>query len=522
MKLHGCNIIGKELSAEDSRTFGALNPETGEEIAPGFHAATPVEVDRAVSLADAAFPIYRRIAVEQRASFLDYAAEELLSLGDALIERAQMETALPRARLIGERTRTINQLRMFAAVIREGSWVEARIDHALPDRKPAPRPDLRRMLIPLGPVGVFGASNFPLAYSVPGGDTASALAAGCPVVVKAHPAHPGTSELAASAIAAAAAATGMPDGVFSLIHGWEEAGLRLVKHPLLQAVGFTGSLAGGRSLFDAAAARPRPIPVYAEMGSVNPVFLLPGALAERGAVLAAGLADSVVLGVGQFCTNPGLLIALACEGLRPFVDDLAERLAKAAPGVMLHPGICKAYHAGLEELVSTPGVQVESRAENKESRGSAALLSTGGAAFLANPDLARERFGPSTLLVVCSDAGELMQVAAALEGQLTASIHASAEELEQFPDLVSLLATKAGRLVHNGYPTGVEVSPAMQHGGPYPASADARTTSVGSAAIGRFARPVCFQDFPAALLPVELQDGNPREIWRLVDGEWGK
>ena len=521
MNLHGHNFIGSSVSAEAATDIRAVNPTTGATLEPGFSAATHAEVDRALVLADAASPVYRGLAAEQRAAFLERIADEIMTLGDALLQRANEETGLPLARLTGERGRTVNQLKMFAALVREGSWVDARIDRALPDRQPAPRPDLRRMLIALGPVGVFGASNFPFAFSVAGGDTASALAAGCPVVVKAHPAHPGTSEMTAQAVLKAAQETGMPDGVFSLLHGLRETGIALVKHPLLQAVGFTGSLGAGRALFDAAAQREHPIPVYAEMGSVNPVFVLPGALRERGAKIAEGLAASVTMGVGQFCTNPGLVIGLENDALQSFVAHSAEKIAQTPPGHMLYAGISDAFGQGIAKLQTTNGVRQASATveveEASHAQAGAALFATNAQTFLATPHLADEVFGPSTLLVSCGTVGEMETVARSLEGQLTATIHGTPDDLQEYKTLISILETKAGRLLFNGFPTGVEVCAAMQHGGPYPATTDTRSTSVGTAAIFRFARPVCYQDFPAELLPPELQDANPRSIWRLID-----
>ena len=380
MQLHGQNFIGNAVSSEGTETITATNAVTGDTLTPGFHIANDAEVDRAVRLANDAFPVYRGVTAEQRAAFLERIADEIVALGDELLERAHQETALPLARLTGERGRTVGQLKLFAAVVREGSWVDARIDRALPDRQPLPKSDLRRMLIPLGPVGVFGASNFPFAFSVAGGDTASALAAGCPVVVKAHPAHPGTSELTAQAVLRAANATGMPEGVFSLLHGLKDTGMALVKHPLLQAVGFTGSLGAGRALFDAANQRECPIPVYAEMGSVNPVFVLPGALKERGEKIAEGLAASVTMGVGQFCTNPGLVISLQNDDIQGFVNKAAEKIGQAAPGSMLYPAICNAYGEGIARLQATSGVRQEheitTQANASLGQANAAIFST--------------------------------------------------------------------------------------------------------------------------------------------------
>ncbi len=524
MTLHGKNFIGNATSSyaeSEGTTITATNPATGETLTPEFHAATSAEVDSAVQHAAQAFPIYRALTAEQRATFLERIADEIVALGDALLERANQETALPLARLTGERGRTVGQLKMFAALVREGSWVDARIDRAQPARQPLPKSDLRRMLIPLGPVGVFGASNFPFAFSVAGGDTASALAAGCPVVVKAHPAHPGTSELTATAILKAAVETGMPEGVFSMVHGGKETGIALVEHPLLEAVGFTGSLGAGRALFDAAARRPRPIPVYAEMGSVNPVFVLPGALQERGEKIAEGLAASVTMGVGQFCTNPGLVVGLQTPELKAFVTKAAEKISAMPNGTMLYPGIGHAYALGIARLEGTAGVTRESTFSTEpdpaKTQAGAAIFSTSASTFLATPELSHEVFGPTTLLVACETSAELETVARGLEGQLTATIQGTPEDLVANRTLISILETKVGRLLFNGFPTGVEVCPSMQHGGPYPATSDSRTTSVGTAAILRFVRPICYQDFPTDALPAELQDGNPRNIWRLLD-----
>lgn len=523
--LHGKNLIGSERSAASESCFRARDPAEGVELDPTFLEATSAEIDRAAQLAAAAAPLYRRKTADERAAFLDRIAAEIESLGGELIDRARAETALPQPRLMGESIRTMNQLRMFAEIVREGSWVEASVDLPLPDRKPLPKPDLRRMLIPLGPVAVFGASNFPLAFSVAGGDTASALAAGCPVVVKAHPAHPGTSELVGEAILRAASATGMPDGVFSLLQGFShEVGLAMVHHPAIQAVAFTGSLRGGRALFDAAAARPHPIPVYAEMGSTNPVFLLPGALRRRGEAIARGLQQSVTLGVGQFCTNPGLVLGLDGDPLQSFIGTLGERIVSTPPGTMLHEGIREAYEAGVTTLLAVSGVREVGRSRDDASggrtRAGAVALSCDARTFLEHPDLSGEVFGPSTLVVRCPDRESLLGVARSLTGHLTATLHGEPEELRDFGDLLAILETRVGRLVFNGFPTGVEVCTSTQHGGPYPATTDSRSTSVGGAAIVRFARPICYQDFPPAALPVELRDVNERGIWRRIDGRF--
>ncbi|CAA9408592.1 MAG: 2,5-dioxovalerate dehydrogenase [uncultured Phycisphaerae bacterium] len=525
MQLHGQNIVGNEISCCGGVAFRGANPATGAELDPDFFEADLVEVNRAMEMAEAAFDPYRRAAPAARAAFLDRIGAEIDALGDALIDRAVAETGLAAERLKGERARTVNQLRMFARLVEEGSWVGARVDRAIPDRKPLPKPDLRRLLVPLGPVVAFAASNFPLAISVAGNDTASGLAAGCPVVVKAHPAHPGTSELVASAIVAAVRATGMPDGVFSMLHArGHEVGLALVRHPLTKAVGFTGSLRGGRALMDAAAARPEPIPVYAEMGSINPVFVLPGALGERGRQIAEGLKASVTLGVGQFCTCPGLVVGLEGDATRRFIDDAASLFAGAPRGNMLYAGIRDAYQAGLSKFAGVPGVTLAARSPDAPTgpgfAAGAALFTTDARTYADNPLLADEVFGPSTLVVTGNSRAELIDLALGLAGHLTATIHGTADDLREYADLVAVLERKVGRLVFNGFPTGIEPCPAVHHGGPYPATSDAgRSTSIGTAAIERFTRPLCYQNWPQDALPPELRDENPRNIWRMIDGE---
>jgi NADP-dependent aldehyde dehydrogenase len=521
MELQGKNIIAGKTIEVGGKTFQAFAPASGKSIGPQFEGATADQVNQALEAAETAFHDYRRLSPERRANFLEKIADEILALGDALIERVHLETGLPKDRLTGERGRTVNQLRMFADLIREGSWVDARIDRAIPDRQPLPKPDLRRMLIPIGPVVVFGASNFPLAFSVAGGDTASALAAGCPVVVKAHHAHPGTSEMVARAIVKAVAESEMPAGVFSLLYGaGHEVGVGLVKHSLTRAVGFTGSLRGGRALFDAAASRPDPIPVYAEMGSVNPVFILPGALRERADAIAEGLKNSVTLGVGQFCTCPGLAVGLLDENFARFADKLGGLIAGAQPGTMLYPGILEGYEAGVKRLGDLGGLQttrsrIEPDAAKTEARPT--VFSTNARTFMRHHELSEEVFGPSTVVVSCDSRQEMEHIARSLEGHLTATIHGTAEDLRDYDWLVSILENRAGRLIFNGYPTGVEVCASMHHGGPYPAMTDSRATSVGTAAIYRFARPVCYQNFPQEALPVELRNVNQCGVWRLVD-----
>jgi NADP-dependent aldehyde dehydrogenase len=452
-------------------------------------------------------------------------AGEIMILDDRLIERCHLETALSEERLVSERARTVTQLRLFADLVEEGLWADARIDTAIPDRTPLPRPDVRRMLIPIGPVAVFCAGNFPLAFSVAGGDTASALAAGCPVIVKAHSSHPGTAELAATAVQRAVAAEKMPAGAFSLLHGpGPEVGTRLVTHPLIKAAGFTGSRRGGRALFDAAVCRPDPIPVYAEMGSINPVFLLPQALRDRTEDIAKGLVASATLGVGQFCTNPGLVVAMESGVLEEFIRRTGRLFEEAPAGIMLNAKILDAYERGSERLRGIPGVRVcgeaVSGSDGGPAQGKPVLFSSDGRTFLENPVLSQEVFGPSTLIIRARNQDELMRIAEAMEGHLTASVHGSEQELQEHAALVDVLQRKAGRVIFNGFPTGVEVCRAMNHGGPYPATTDVHFTSVGTAAIYRFARPLCFQGFPEKALPPELRDANPLGILRQVNGSY--
>ena len=505
-----------------TRTFRAVDPVKNVEIDPEYRDASPEEIDAAMERAEGAFVEYRKKTPHERAGFLKAIANEIEALGEALIERAVLETALPAGRITGERGRTVGQLRMFAGMVEEGSWVDARIDTANPDRKPAAKPDLRRMLVGMGPIVVFGASNFPLAFSAAGGDTASALAAGCSVVVKGHPSHPGTTAMVIRAMLKAAKGTGMPEGIVSLVQGVSpEVSLQLVKHPLAKAVGFTGSLRAGRAIFDAVAARPEPIPVYAEMGSVNPVFILPGAIKERGANIAEGLKNSVTMGVGQFCTNPGVVVGLNDLATRGFVEQFAGLMAASPMGTMLNPGIGKAFAEGVKRVTAASGVKVAGKSAAEVTLATQAapvVFMTDAANFLENHGLQEEVFGPATMLVMGGSKAEMEKVAAALPGQLTATIHAGDGEIAEYANLVSILERRAGRLVFNSFPTGVEVGMAMQHGGPYPATTDSRSTSVGGAAIERFARPVAYQDFPNAALPVELRDGNPAGIWRMVDG----
>ena len=519
MQIAGEMIIGRSAVLGKEGSMKAVDPARNVEIEPAFGLGGNAELQRACELADAAFDVYRAIGLEQRARFLETIADRIMDLGPALVERAMQESALPQARLEGERGRTCNQLRLFAKVVRDGRWQSATIDLALPERTP-PRSDLRLRKIGLGPVAVFGASNFPLAFSVAGGDTASALAAGCPVVVKAHPAHLGTSELVAKAVQKAAIECGMPEGVFSMVIGAGiEIGQNLVSHPAIKAVGFTGSRQGGLALVRAAAARAEPIPVYAEMSSINPVFLLPGAL--ESATLPQAFADSLTMGAGQFCTNPGLVIGLDGAALQQFVDRAAAALQAKGASTMLTPGIHKAYVAGVTALSAQDGVQLLGQGQTTDMpcAAQAFLHQVDAANFLTNPVLEAEIFGPSSLIVRCRDEAEMLKVAEHVEGQLTATLHATAADRELAAKLMPALERKVGRILFNGFPTGVEVSHAMVHGGPFPATSDSRSTSVGASAIDRFLRPVCYQDVPSYLLPEALVDENPQKIPRVVNGD---
>jgi NADP-dependent aldehyde dehydrogenase len=521
MKINGEMIIGRRVVRGSAGSVRAFDPSLKAQIEPGFGLATEADVQAACELAEQAFDRYRATSLEQRAKFLETIAENILALGSALLDRASAESGLPLARLEGERGRTVNQLRLFAKVVRDGHFLGATLDSALPERTP-PRQDLRLSKVPLGPVAVFGASNFPLAFSVAGGDTASALAAGCPVVVKAHSAHLGTSELVGKAVQKAVIDCDLPEGVFSMLIGEGRlVGQKLVDHPAIKAVGFTGSRQGGLSLIRTASARKEPIPVYAEMSSINPVFMLPGALDAKGAALAQGFVDSLTLGVGQFCTNPGMVIGLAGAQLDAFRDAAAAALQAKGAGTMLTAGIHKAYLEGVERRSGVAGVDLVAQGSDQGAgcAAQASLYQCDAATYLASPALEDEIFGPSSLLVSCRDEAELLAVARHLEGQLTATVHAVASDRSLAAKLLPTLERKAGRILFNGFPTGVEVSHAMVHGGPFPATSDSRTTSVGATAIERFLRPVCYQDVPADLLPEALRDDNPLHLARVVDGQ---
>lgn len=522
MKPDGGSLIGFGSSGLGGASFKAFDPAKNAALEPTFTSATTEDVDRAVQLAVAAAPVWVKIPGAERRKFLDVIATKLEAKMENLVTRAMQETGLTEARLKGEVVRTVGQLRLYGETAARGDWLDARIETAQPDRQPLPKPDHRSMVRPLGPVVVFGSSNFPFAYSVAGGDTASAFAAGCPVIVKAHPAHPGTSEMVGRLILHAVRECGLPEGTFSLLFdAGFEVGQALVQHPAVRAVGFTGSLKGGRALTDLAAARPEPIPVYAEMGSINPVFILPGAVAERSAGLVEGLYASSTVGVGQFCTNPGLIVLQRSPATEQFVKDIAARLSATLEGVMLTPGIRKNFVAGTTARAHLPGVKVLAQG-NALSLCSAAPVwfETDAQTFLGNHALAEEIFGPSSVVVMCKDRAEMLTVAHDLAGSLTATLHAGKQETAAQGELLDVLAAKAGRVVLNGYPTGVEVSHAMMHGGPYPSTSDGgRSTSVGTRALYRWTRLVCYQGFTDELLPPELQNANPLGVLRMVNGE---
>jgi len=522
--LLGHSIIDGKSREGVGAAFAGFEPATGARLEPVYRSASAEDVDLAANLAQEAFATYSKLSGQKRAEFLRHIAAGIEAIAAELVDRAHRETALPEARLKGELARTTSQLRLFAEVADEGSWAMARIDPAQPERAPLPRADIRSVLRPLGPVAVFGASNFPLAFSVAGGDTASALAAGNPVIVKAHSAHPGTSELVGQVICQSIKACCLPPGVFALVFGsGAQVGSALVEHPAVKAVGFTGSLSAGRALMQRAAERPEPIPCFMEMSSANPFFILPEALHARGAAIATGLFGSFTLGGGQFCTKPGLVFLPNNADADALVDALAVLVRQGPAAPMLTAGISRSYRSGLTERESHAAVTLLAKPEAEPTGAvhvSPALFQTTGAELLRDPDLAKEIFGPSTLIVRYASRAELIDLAHALEGQLTATLQADGSDLGDYADLVAILEGKAGRLIVNGYPTGVEVCHAMVHGGPSPATSDSRHTSVGTQAIYRFARPVCYQDFPQAALPDELKNENPLGILRLVNGAY--
>lgn len=503
----GKNYIGNTLKASGDKTHKTINPKLNIQNPTAFYEATSQEVDEAVELAWSAFKVYRKVSGSKRSEFLNAIADEILLLDQELIDFYMMESGLPEARANGERGRTIAQLRSFADLVGNDDWRENTIDEAIPERTP-PKDDLRRTLIPLGPVVVFAASNFPFAFSTAGGDTASALAAGCPVIVKAHAMHSGTAELVASAIIKAAEKTGMPNGVFSNIMGrGRTVGVKLVKHEKVKAVGFTGSISGGRALFDIAAQRKEPIPVFAEMGSINPVVITAKAIENRSEAVATAFAGSITTGAGQFCTKPGLLLTIDDDKTQQFIKDLAKKTIAIEPQCMLHPEIKRQFVENANVVSSQAGAEVVGKVEKIDVVNAAPsqITSVSGKEFLINPKLHLEAFGPFALVVRAKDEKELIEIIEGLDGQLTGTIIAEKEDHSDLNEVVEALENRVGRIIYNGVPTGVEVCPSMQHGGPYPASTDSRFTAVGTNAIKRWVRPVSYQSFPNALLPTALK-----------------
>lgn len=523
-------IAGIDTPADAARTFFAENPATGERLSTTYTAASREDVDAAARAANAALPLVMERSAKERAAYLDAIATKIVSLDNALIALAGHETGLPAARLTSERDRTVNQLRMFAEVVREGSWVRASVDRGDANRRPIAKPELRKMLRPLGPVAVFGASNFPLAYSTAGGDTASALAAGCPVIVKGHPAHPGTGELVARAIAAAAKEVGFPSGVFSFLHAGgsraTEVGQELVTHPMVKAVGFTGSFHGGMALAGLAARREIPIPVFAEMGSVNPVFLLPQALEGSAAAIAERLAASMTSSCGQMCTCPGLFFAVKGRGQEEFSRTLNEAINRTEAQVMLTRGIRDNFDRRVHEVMKAGATAAAGREqagpEGGPVRRTPILMKCTMATFRANATIREECFGPGAVLVVCDSTNEFEEAASLIPGSLTGSIFAGQMDAGIAKSLQRILEQRVGRLIYNGVPTGVEVNRSMVHGGPYPATNMAHSTAVGLHAMERWCRPVCYQNAPETLLPAELKNSNPLGIEREIDGERGR
>ncbi|MCJ8209192.1 aldehyde dehydrogenase (NADP(+)) [Mucilaginibacter sp. RS28] len=523
MNVDGKQIINGVSATTGTEFFYAVERVKGNRLDTRFFNASKADIDMAVTVAQQAFEVTRRKSGLEKALFLEAIASELEKAGPQIVEMACLETALPTARIEGELLRTVNQARLFAKLVRDGNWVEAKIDTGDPDRKPAPRPDIRSMQRPVGPIAVFGASNFPLAFSAAGGDTVSAIAAGCPVIFKAHPGHPATSEIVTRAILAAAYATGMPAAYFSLLQGDKaEVGIALTNSVGIKAIAFTGSNRVGRLIFNAAAARPEPIPVFAEMGSSNPVFLLPQAMAERYEAIAAAYTNALTLGVGQFCTNPGMLIHESTGAQERFYENLINNINAAQGGVMLTDAIAHAYAKGVAGRHANEALELLAQGElpQDEQLQVPALFKTNLNTFLEQPQLEEELFGPSAIVVAARSKAEMINFAEGLSGHLTATVHGTEDELILYKPLLEILETKVGRLIINGYPTGVEVVEPMVHGGPYPATSDARTTSVGTGAIYRFTRPVCYQGMPQALLPDELKDGNPLGIWRSINGQF--
>ncbi|MGO4912779.1 aldehyde dehydrogenase (NADP(+)) [Leeuwenhoekiella sp. W20_SRS_FM14] len=519
----GKNYIGSKISAEGNVTYTTINPKLNTENEWTFTEATEAEVNAAAKLATEAFAIYKQKSDAERALFLRQIGVEIEALGQELIDTYTTESGLPEGRALGERGRTIGQLNAFAALLEQGDWVQATLDLAEPNRSPAPKPDLRKMQIAIGPVAVFGASNFPFAFSTAGGDTASALASGCPVIVKSHPMHAATGELVSLAIIKAAQKTGMPEGVFSNLNSKGIAvGEQLVKHPAIKGVGFTGSIKAGKALCKIAGNRAEPIPVYAEMGSINPVVMLPEALKVNGESWAKKYAASINMGAGQFCTNPGLILGVASAELDTFGKHLASCLDEQVASCMLHPNIHSAYETGKQKMLDASSTEVLAvkLATEGANDGKPTLVKVTGDAFLENTELHNEVFGPFSMLVTCDSQAQLVEILNQLEGQLTGSLIGETTEVAQYSDVIDALRSRVGRILFNGVPTGVEVCPAMQHGGPFPASSDSKFTSVGNDAIYRWVRPVSYQDWPQELLPAALQDSNPLGILRKVNGKY--
>lgn len=520
-KITGEMLIGGESVRGTGSVLKAFNPSQESELQPDFGGGRDVDINTACVLAESVFDSFRSEPLEKRANFLEAIAENILALGDDLIVRAHQETALSIARLESERGRTVGQLRLFAAIVREGRFLDITIDSALPDRKPLPRPDLRLQRVPLGPVAVFGASNFPLAFSVAGGDTASAFAAGCPVIVKSHSGHLGTSELVGRAIQKAVKDVGLPNGVFSLVLGSGNIiGQSLVAHPAIKAVGFTGSRSGGIALMTTAAQRPEPIPVYAEMSSINPFYIFPRALEERTNAIAQGFVDSLTMGVGQFCTNPGLVILLDGPNTKQFIDSVSTYLESKPEQTMLTQGIASSYTNSVSRRLTEQDIEMLSEGCTSTEKNAAlpVLFTTSYDHFMSNHEMQDEIFGPSSLIIVCKTTDELIHLSEHLKGQLTATLHLEDTDVDLAKNLLPILERKVGRILVNGYPTGVEVSYAMVHGGPFPATSDSRTTSVGAKAIERFLRPICYQNFPDSLLPISLKNENIFKYTRVLDG----
>ena len=522
--MNGNQLIGNSESAEGDSTFNAINPGTGDTLEPAFHEATQGEIDKALELAKGAAPFLRNASGSDRKRLLDAIAEEMEADAEAIKDRVGAETGYPQPRLDGEFGRTVMQLRVFGKVAEEGDWVGPRIDTAIPDREPLPKPDLRRMLVPVGPVVIFGASNFPLAISVAGGDPASALAAGCPIVTKGHPSHPGSSELVARAMLRGVEKAGFPEGTFSMLQGaTNETGKALVEHPDTSAVAFTGSLRGGRALFDIAAARPNPIPVYAEMGSVNPQFVFPEKLNSDPAQFAESLFGSVTMGNGQFCTCPSLVFVPEGEGLQKMTDRYLELVGESSGAALLNPGIASAFSEGIDQWRGIDGVEVlgEGTLEGTAVGAGPVIAKVALEDFTKDPEpFMDEVFGPSTMFVVCPDAEDFVGACSAFDGQLGSSVHCNDDELISSKDLIGQISEFAGRVCVNSFPTGIEVCDSVHHGGPYPATTDAQHTSIGTAGISRWGRPISYQGTPDALLPDELKNDNPLGMMRLVDGQW--